>query len=66
MPQLNLTLDYKTMDQITVANLKETYDMILKYEHFDENDDCMLRSIENVMEYYMSPSELKEWRKSYA
>ena len=61
MPQINLTIDYETMDQITVANLKETHAMILKYEDHNEEDDAMLRAIEEVLSYYMAPNDYKLW-----
>ena len=61
MPQINLTIDYETMDQITVANLKETHAMILKYEDHNEEDDAMLRAIEDVIQYYSSPKDFEEW-----
>lgn len=61
MPKLTLEVDYETMDQITVENLKETHALILKYEDHNEEDDAMLRSIEDVLKYYLSPQAFDEW-----
>ena len=61
MPKLKLDLDYETMDQITVANLKETHRLILKQKDHDEDDDAMLRSLEDVIKYFSYPKDWEKW-----
>lgn len=61
MPKLTLEVDYDTIDQITVKNLKEIHALILKYENHNEDDDAILRSIENVLRYYLSSEDFDDW-----
>ena len=61
MPEIKINMDHETMDQITLATIKEAHAMLLNLDNHDEQDDVTLRSMEDVLEYFMTPAERTEW-----
>ena len=53
---MKIELSQDTLTDIVVKDLKVSYDLCREYD-----DDVRMRALQTVLEYYMVPSEFKEW-----
>ena len=53
---MNIELSDDTISNIVLQDLKCSYDLCREYD-----DDVRMRALQTVLEYYMVPSEFKEW-----
>ena len=51
-----IELSDDTISNIVLQDLKGSYDLCREYD-----DDVRMRALQTVLEYYMVPSEFKEW-----
>ena len=68
MKTFNLQLTHDQVDEITLISLKESYRMNAIPDNIDCSDEELwvdhefLKSIEHVMEYYMTADQKKQWQ----
>ena len=53
---MKVELSDDTISNIVLQDLKGSYDLCREYD-----DDVRMRALQTVLEYYMVPSEFKEW-----
>lgn len=53
---MKIELSDDTISNIVLQDLKGSYDLCREYD-----DDVRMRALQTVLEYYMVPSEYKEW-----
>tara|TARA_S200002703_G_scaffold137660_1_gene127563 strand:+ start:394 stop:588 length:195 start_codon:yes stop_codon:yes gene_type:complete len=53
---MKIELSQDTLTDIVVKDLKVSYDLCREY-----NDEETMTALQTVLEYYMVPSEYKEW-----
>ena len=56
---MKIELSQDTLTDIVVKDLKVSYDLCREYD-----DEETMTALQTVLEYYMVPSEFKEWLRN--
>lgn len=57
--KVSIELDYETLCDLTIANLKDSYDLCRKFR--DEDAVDIQFHLRKVIEYYSAPTDYEEW-----